>query len=73
MSAVLKCPSCHRPLSCGAEVLGHRKVVYVYCPYSSCEPHELGGDGDLLHAATVEESFVKLEGVYRRWLEGRPD
>ncbi len=71
MSAtVLKCPACHRPLSCGAEVLAGRKTVYVYCPYGNCQPAELGGP---FNAATIEESYKLLNSSYREWLEAQPE
>lgn len=70
MSATsLKCPACHRPLSCGAEVLAGSKTVYVYCGYGPCQPAELGGPG--FHAATIEDSYKLLDATYRDWLEAQ--
>lgn len=71
MSAtVLKCPSCHRPLSCGAEVLAGRETVFVWCPWSVCRPAELGGP---FNAPTIAGSYQLLDNAYREWLAAQPE
>lgn len=69
MPSVLKCPSCHRPLSCAVEVVANVKTIYVYCSYGPCHPPELG---DGVPGATVEESYAGLEDAYREFVNNQP-
>jgi len=64
MSSVLKCPSCHHPLSCAVETLGNRRVIYVYCGYGPCHP---SWTNDGVPASTTEESYDALVKKFEEW------
>lgn len=65
MASILRCPSCQKPLSVGAETNGKTKVVYLWCSYGPCQPPSLG---DKFSGPNLESAWKDLETKYQEWL-----